>query len=148
MNRSRIIRLFCILAVAFMIFCSCDINPDTDTSSEIESAPIEESSKNKTESSQEESSEEAESTTAKPTKVTYTVTVVDEDGNALPGATVQLCVGDLCKLPSPTNAEGVATFSFDEAEYTVKVTLTGYTGEASYTFPEGSTELTVTLSAN
>lgn len=144
MNRSKIIRLLCMLAVVLMVVCSCDINANVETSSETTSTPTEESS----ESSKAESSEETESTTAKPAKVTYTITVVDEDGNALPGATVQLCVGDLCKLPSPTNAEGVATFEFDEAEYTVKVTLAGYTGEAYYEFTEGSHELTVTLSAN
>lgn len=147
MNRSRIIRLLCLLAVAMLVICSCDTNPTAGTSSETPSASIEESSESKTESSQE-SSEATESTTSKPSKVTYVVTVVDDDGNPLSGATVQLCVGDLCKLPSPTNAEGVATFEYDAAEYTVKVTLSGYSGEASYTFPEGSSELTVVLSAN
>lgn len=142
MNRSRIIRLLCILAVVLMVVCSCDINTNVETSSETTSTSTEESSESTTESS------ETETTAAKPSKVTYTVTVVDEEGNPLSGATVQLCVGDLCKLPSHTNAQGVATFEFDEAEYTVKVTLAGYTGESYYEFSEGSYELTVTLSAN
>ena len=146
MNRSRIIRLLCILAVVLLVVCSCDVNPNAGTDAETPSASIEESSESKTEKNEE--SSETESTTTKPSKVTYTVTVVDEEGNPLSNATVQLCVGDLCKLPSPTNADGVATFEFDEAEYTVKVNLTGYTGEAYYTFPEGSSELTVVLSAN
>lgn len=152
MNRSLIIRLLCVLAVVLLVACSCDLNPNVETSSETESASIEESSEGKTEASQSasetESEEATESTTAKPSKVTYTVTVVDEEGNPISGATVQLCVGDLCKLPSPTNADGVATFEFDEAEYTVKVTVSGYTGEDHYEFPEGSSELTVTLTAN
>lgn len=81
--------------------------------------------------------------------VTYTVTVVDGDGNPLAGAAVQLCVGDLCKLPQFTDASGVALFEdFDPADYTVKVTLSGYTGEDSYHFAEGATELTVTLTQN
>ena len=86
-----------------------------------------------------------EETTPQDTSVTYTVTVVDENNAPLSGATVQLCVGELCRLPSVTNANGVASFQFDEADYTVKVTLDGYTGEASYGFAAGATELTVQL---
>ena len=86
-----------------------------------------------------------EETTPEDTSVTYTVTVVDENGAAISGATVQLCVGDICRLPSVTNNEGVATFKFGEADYIVKVTLKGYTGEAYYAFPTGKTELTVQL---
>ena len=148
MSRSRIIQFFCILVVFAMIFCSCTLFTGTETSSETTSNPTEESSESTSESSQassEESSEATESSSAESTQITYTVTVVDEDGNALHGATVQLCVGDICKMPELTGEDGVATFNFDEAEYTVKVTLSGYTGEASYTFPAGSTSLTVVL---
>ena len=77
--------------------------------------------------------------------VTYTVTVVDENNAPLAGATVQLCVGELCRLPVFTGADGVAILKLDEADYTVKVTLGGYTGEAEYHFAAGSTELTVQL---
>ena len=78
--------------------------------------------------------------------VTYTVTVVDGDGNPLAGAAVQFCVGDLCKLPQFTDENGVAIFEdFDPADYTVKVTLSGYAGEADYHFAAGETELSVTL---
>ena len=86
-----------------------------------------------------------EVTTPEDTSLTYIVTVVDESNTPLAGATVQLCVGDLCRLPGLTNADGVASFKFDEDDYTVKVTLDGYTGEAEYHFAAGSTELTVQL---
>ena len=86
-----------------------------------------------------------EETTPEDLSVTYTVTVVDENNAPLAGATVQLCVGDLCRLPGFTNDDGVASFKFDEADYTVKVTLAGYTGEVEYHFAAGSTELTVQL---
>ena len=86
-----------------------------------------------------------EETTPEDTRVTYTVTVVDENNAPIAGATVQMCVGDLCRLPALTGADGVASFLFDPDNYTVKVTIKGYIYEASYTFAEGSTELTVQL---
>ena len=48
----------------------------------------------------------------------------------------------------PTNAQGVATVTADKGDYTVKVTLAGYTGEPSYSFAADSTELTVQLTKN
>ena len=89
-----------------------------------------------------------EETTPEDTRVTYAVTVVDENNAPLAGATVQLCVGDLCRLPALTGENGVANFLFDPDDYTVKVTLKGYTGEASYKFAADSTELTVQLTKN
>ena len=79
--------------------------------------------------------------------VTYTVTVVDQNGAPVVGVYVQMCVGDLCKLPMPTNADGVVVFeNFDPADYSVKVNgAIGYTVEGSYHFAAGSTELTITL---
>jgi len=86
-----------------------------------------------------------EETTPADTSVTYTVTVVDENDAPLEGATVQLCIGNICRLPSTTNADGIATFKFGKGAYIAKVTLDGYTGEAEYTFAENSTELKVQL---
>ena len=150
MIKTRILSFFCILLATLLLACSCDFTPVTDNSSAESSSEesTEKESDSKTEASND--TEETESTTSESTapentKVIYKVTVVDGEGNALAGAFVQLCVGDICKLPSATDTEGVATFEFDEAEYTVKVNLDGYTGEASYTFPEGSAELTITL---
>ena len=80
--------------------------------------------------------------------VDYKVTVVDEAGAPLADVKVQLCVGDLCQLPIFTNASGIAIVSAAEDNYTAKITKDGYTGEAEYTFPEGSREMTVTLTKN
>ena len=79
--------------------------------------------------------------------VTYTVTVVDQNGAPVKDVYIQMCVGDLCKLPQPTDANGVVVFEdFDPADYSVKVNgADGYTFESSYHFAEGSTELTITL---
>ena len=92
-------------------------------------------------------------TTAKPDdgKVTYTVTVKDENGNPIVGAVVQLCKDINCN-PSVTGADGVATYSLAEDTYKVSFVMmpSGYThsGEATdYYFSEGSRDLTITLKA-
>ena len=81
-------------------------------------------------------------------KVTYTVKVVDESGNPIAGALVQMC-SDTC-FPSATDANGVATFKLEDAEYKVSfLTLpAGYThagAEENYYFDGDATELTITL---
>lgn len=87
-------------------------------------------------------------TTVDDGKVLYTVTVVDEAGNPIPGAMVQLCQ-DTC-FPGATNEEGVAQFSVLEADYKVSFLSlpAGYTystEEEAFYFADGSTELTITL---
>lgn len=81
-------------------------------------------------------------------KVTYTVKVVDESGNPIAGALVQMC-SNTC-FPSATDANGVATFKLEDAEYKVSfLTLpAGYTHvgtEENYYFDGDATELTITL---
>lgn len=81
-------------------------------------------------------------------KVTYTVKVVDEGGNPVASAAVQLCK-DSC-LPGMTNAEGVATFRVVEDDYKVSfMTMPeGYEAEAEeFYFEDGAYELTITLKA-
>ena len=150
MKRSAFIKLiliFCIAVGMLLMAVSCDnasknTNDDTTTST---NAPVEETT----------TAPEVTSTlgftpetTVLDTNRTYKVTVVDETGAPLAGATVQLCVGEICRLPIATDANGVALIEAEAGEYAVKVTLSGYTGEAQYSFPEDSTELTVTLTAN
>ncbi len=55
-------------------------------------------------------------------KVTYTVTVLDENGNAVAGAVVQLCTDSVCvTAESPTDASGVTTIELNASEMHVKV---------------------------
>ena len=138
MNRSRFIGIFCMLIAVLMLICACDFANGDETSAQSVS-------ENTIVTTSETTEETAEETTEANTKVTYKITVTDADGNPLAGATVQLCVGDMCLLPSPTDANGVAIFELDEAEYSVKATLKGYVSEEYYEFPDGSTELTVAL---
>lgn len=82
--------------------------------------------------------------------VVYKATVVDEGGNPIPGAMVQICQ-DTC-YPGVTNEEGVVEWSVAEADY--KVTFLsmpeGYTystEEQEFHFESGTTEMTITLTA-
>lgn len=80
--------------------------------------------------------------------VTYTVTVVDQNGAPVVGVPVQICDGDLCQMPVPTNENGVVTCDLEVKNYSVKLlNLSGYTYEAEYHFAAGSTELTITVTA-
>ena len=80
------------------------------------------------------------------TKTTYTVTLVDTNNQPIVGTNVQLCVGEICRLPVTTDASGVATFELDADDYTVKIpNLEGYIIEPYYYFPTNSTELTIQL---
>lgn len=81
----------------------------------------------------------------------YTITVVDDAGNPVVGAMVQMCK-DSC-LPGPaTDAEGKTHFSLAEDEYKVSfiVVPSGYTymdDVTEFYFEDGATELTITLKA-
>ncbi|MBQ8279228.1 MAG: hypothetical protein IJZ23_05250 [Roseburia sp.] len=81
-------------------------------------------------------------------KVNYSVKVVDEAGNPIAGAMVQMCK-ESC-FPSVTGEDGVAKFSLAEDDYKVSfLTLpAGYTysGDAQeFYFEAGAVELTITL---
>lgn len=86
-------------------------------------------------------------TTQDSSKVTYTVTVVNEQNEPIAGAMVQLCL-ETC-FPAVADENGVATFSLDEADYKVSFLTApeGYAVEDAYYFADGSTELTITLKA-
>lgn len=80
--------------------------------------------------------------------VTYTVTVVDAEGNPFSGVMVQVCL-DAC-IPAVTNESGVAQWTLEEADYKVSFLSVpeGYTAEAeNFYFEAGSTEMTLTLTA-
>lgn len=80
----------------------------------------------------------------------YTITVVDEGGNPIAGAMVQMCK-DSC-IPGMTDGSGVATFTMTEDDYKVSF-LTMPAGfelvdeTSEFYFESGSTEMTITLKA-
>ena len=81
--------------------------------------------------------------------VQYTVTVLDEEGNPIVGAMVQLCK-DSC-VPAITDAAGVATFTLPEDDYKASMLSMPagfeYAGEEDTFYFEGAFELTITLKA-
>ncbi len=83
-------------------------------------------------------------------KVTYTVRVVDENGNGITGGMIQFCL-DSC-MPCILDENGVASMALPEADYKVSFTMmpAGYalTGEETeFYFAGGSYELTIILKA-
>ena len=91
-------------------------------------------------------------TEAPSTKITYTVTVKDQNGNPVEGAAVQMCDDKGCKMPAATNAEGVVTFTYDPSNYHITIVEcpTGYTcdPEQAFYFEGEATELTVEITKN
>jgi hypothetical protein len=91
-------------------------------------------------------------TEAPSTKVTYTVTVKDQNGNPVEGAAVQMCDDKGCKMPAATNAEGVVTFTYDPSNYHITIVECpeGYTcdPEQAFYFEGEATELTVEITKN
>ena len=83
-------------------------------------------------------------------KVTYTVTVTDEEGNPLTSAMLQICK-DAC-IPTIVDANGTATWNVVEDDYKVSFLSlpAGYTyttEETEFYFADGETSMTIVLKA-
>lgn len=80
-------------------------------------------------------------------KKTYTVAVVDQNGNPVAGVSVQFCdENNTCQLPVKTNDDGVVSKTLPEMIYHVTLTLPeGYSCDTLEYYMEGVTELTVTV---
>lgn len=82
---------------------------------------------------------------------TYTVTVLDSEGQPVAGVLVQLCKDEACFVPKKTDANGQMTFTLKagEAIADYRVTLVGMpegqSAAAEYTFEAGQTALTIQL---
>ena len=80
--------------------------------------------------------------------VTYAVTVTNESGTPVEGATVRIFSGSAEKGSATTNASGVATLALEEGMYTsVKVSKTGYV-EQEATIPMEAKSVSVRLAAD
>ena len=85
-------------------------------------------------------------------KITYTVTVVDQNGAPVAGVSIQMCTADSCLMPAPTAEDGTVRFTLAPAAYhaTVAICPEGYTAEAAaeYHFEGDATALTITVTKN
>lgn len=89
----------------------------------------------------------------KPEKVTYTITIKDQDGNPIAEVEAQICVDGVCKKPNVTNENGVVTFTMDDpGESVLSLQINEGASPAGYEYPTekiaieaGQTEVTVTL---
>lgn len=83
-------------------------------------------------------------------KVTYTVTVVDQNNNPVPGVAIQFCSGENCKLPSNTDENGVLVQKYPAAEYYITLVElpAGYSAEETKFYFGEETELTVVINAD
>ena len=143
--KKRIVSTILMLAMALSL-CACG-GGNTDKNTEdknTENTPV------STQDTQKES--ESESTVVDDGKIVYKVTVVDEGGNPVANAMVQVCDDATCFAPAPTNAEGVAEFRLVEMDgYKTKLVTNpaGYEAvETDYvSFESGKTEVTLTVKA-
>jgi hypothetical protein len=89
----------------------------------------------------------------KPAKVTYTITIKDQDGNPIAEVEAQICVDGVCKKPNVTDENGVVKFSMDDpGDSTLSLQINEGGSPAGYEYPTekiaieaGQTEITVTL---
>ena len=89
----------------------------------------------------------------KPAKVTYTITIKDQNGNPIAEVEAQICVDGVCKKPNVTDENGVVKFSMDDpGDSTLSLQINEGGSPAGYEYPTekiaieaGQTEVTVTL---
>jgi hypothetical protein len=89
----------------------------------------------------------------KPAKVTYTITIKDQDGNPIAEVEAQICVDGVCKKPNVTDENGVVKFSMDDpGDSTLSLQINEGGSPAGYEYPAekiaieaGQTEITITL---
>lgn len=140
----KFMRIFALIAVMSLLLCGCgDSNPaetnDPDPTGTTGSEPVG-------------SSETTVPTVTDPVddgKKTYTVTILDQDGNPVAGVSVQFCdENNTCQLPVKTNDQGIVSKRLPEMVYHVTLTLPeGYSCDTLEYNLEGTTELTVTVNA-
>ena len=143
----KIALMLAMLLALSCLLMACDTPaPDTDTTAAETEAPTETPTEAPAEAPTEAPTE------APSTKVTYTVTVKDQNGNPVEGAAVQMCDDKGCKMPAATNAEGVVTFTYDPSNYHITIVECpeGYTcdPEQAFYFEGEATELTVEITKN
>lgn len=143
MNMKKFV-LVCVLVLSMLLcLCACGEGEEKTTTDPVNTtAP--------TEAPTDAPTEAPTDPTEPENKPSYSVTVVDESGNPVAGAIVQLCL-EAC-VPGVTNENGVADFYLPEAEYKVSFVNipVGYElagEETAFYFADGENTMTITLKA-
>lgn len=144
MNMKRLIAMVLALCLAL---CLCACGDQNDNKANDEATEATDANVTVTEAPTDTQEEDNQ-----PAGIVYTVTVVDEGGNPVIGAMVQLCQGELCQMPVATDDNGVAVISvFEEGEYEAKLMTMpegyDYTTEDHVFYFGSGYELTITLKA-
>lgn len=148
-------KLFAILLLVCMVFtlCACGAGEIEVTENENDQAATSgQQSTKPVETDPTEAPTDPEPTETEPQGVTYTIKVVDEGGNPVPGMMVQLCA-ESC-MPRVTDADGNAIYEnqVERSDYKASVTVyaEGYEAaseQVDYYFGEGNYEVTITVKA-
>ncbi len=137
--------LMCLILSVSVSFAACNTNPAEDTT------------ESKTENKEtletfQKDPETEKKDPAQTEKTTYTITVKDSDGNAVEGVYVQMCVGDVCRLPKKTDASGTVQFDIEKTDKSISVQVNETGSPEGYEYPAeklavsaGQTEITVTI---
>ena len=138
MRKIAYLLLSMLVTVSAIGLCACGGNGDENKTTEPTTKKEEVST---TQKNEEEPSDDADT-------VKYTVKVVDEQGNPVVGAMVQLCK-DSC-VPAMTKDNGIAEFNLAEDDYDVKFAVfpQGYeysSDEQVFHFEDGKTDLVITI---
>lgn len=139
MKTMKILSVIAVLLCMMLSLCACGSSTPTATEAPETEAPVVET----------EAPVETEAVVPEGMAV-YKVKVVDEAGNPVAGAMVQICK-DSC-VPGATDAEGVATFTVAEDDYKASMlTMPAgyeYAEETdAYYFEDGAYEVTIVLKA-
>ncbi len=143
----KLIRLIAVFALLTQVLCGCAEAPAGGDTTGNAADPTQTTGNLQTDPT---------GTTAMPTdpvddgKQTYTVTVVDQNGNGVAKVAVQFCdESGTCQMPVKTNDQGVVTKSLAPQNYHVKLTLPeGYSCDTLEYDMAGITELRVSVTAD
>lgn len=124
-----LLALIVVLSTTMLFVVSCDSDDTTTTTTAApdngNETPNENPDQNENGGNQTPDNNNTQNPTETPTNPTYTIKIVDQDGNPVQGAIVQFCVGTLCdpQLRYPSNAEGIITITHkaENADYQISV---------------------------
>ena len=155
MKRNNIFSVFCVLLCVLLLTASCTVLPAENNGTGTQETESSTTPTTNAPNTPEDPNNGGQGGNEE-AKDTYTVTVMDQDGNGIAGLKIQYChkaTGN-CLTPVTANDSGVATFTREKTDsiHNYYITLTGgYAAgtyghiENKYYFDEGASVLEITL---